>query len=140
MNVAAHYKKEKNEKMGKRKAGEEKKQAIDFKKAASFPSTVVQRAARRKYSLYEGSARSNWDPRESQQPFQLYPNGVRDSTITLRRLLIGAVGHLSLHCLPITRFKSPESRESCDVDTSYVEANRCSESGKNMMSLPLFHK
>ena len=39
MNVAAHQEKEKNEKTGKRKKGEERKQA-DFKEAACYPSTV----------------------------------------------------------------------------------------------------
>ena len=47
MNVANHRKKEKNEKTGKRKAGEERRQA-DIKEAACYPSAVVQRATRRK--------------------------------------------------------------------------------------------
>ena len=38
MNVAAH---QENEKTGKRKAGEERRQA-DFKEAACYPSSVVQ--------------------------------------------------------------------------------------------------
>ena len=46
MNVVAHQEK-RNEKMGKKKAGEERKQA-DFKETACYPSVVVQRAARRK--------------------------------------------------------------------------------------------
>ena len=58
MNVAAHQEKEKNEKTGKRKAGEERKQA-DFREAACYPSAVVQGAARRKNGLCEGSARGN---------------------------------------------------------------------------------
>ena len=62
MNVAAHPEKEKNENAGKRKEGEERKHA-DFKEAACYPSAVVQRAARRKNTLCEGSARGNWDPR-----------------------------------------------------------------------------
>ena len=41
MNVAAHQKKEKNEKTGKRKAGEERR-PIDFKEAAYYPSVIVQ--------------------------------------------------------------------------------------------------
>ena len=53
MNVAAHQEKEK---MGKRKAGEERRQA-DFKEAACYPSAVVQGAARRKISSWEGSTR-----------------------------------------------------------------------------------
>ena len=68
MNVAAHQEKKKNEKTGKRKAREERRQA-DFKEAACYPSTVVQGAARRKNGLCEGSARGNWDPRKGQQPF-----------------------------------------------------------------------
>ena len=62
MKVAAHQEKEKNEKAGKRKEGEEKKQA-DFKEAACYPSSVVQLGARRKNGLREGSARANWDSR-----------------------------------------------------------------------------
>ena len=66
MNVAAHQ--EKDERTGKRKAGEERKQA-DFKETACYPSAFVQRAARRKNGLCEGSARGNWNPWEGQQPF-----------------------------------------------------------------------
>ena len=40
MNVADHQ--EKNQKTGKRKAGEERRQAIDFKEAACCLSEVVQ--------------------------------------------------------------------------------------------------
>ena len=40
MNVATHHEKEKNEKMGKRKEEEDRKQS-DFKKAACYPSVVV---------------------------------------------------------------------------------------------------
>ena len=68
MNVAAHQEKEKNEKTGKRKAGKERRQA-DFKEAACYFSAVVQRAARRKHGLCEGSVRGNWIPREDQQQF-----------------------------------------------------------------------
>ena len=68
MNVDAYQEKEKSEKTGKRKAGEERRQA-DFKEAACYPSAIVQRAARRKNGLCEGSARGNRDPREGQQPF-----------------------------------------------------------------------
>ena len=68
MNVSAHQEKEKNEKMGKRKEGEERKQA-DFKEAACYPSAVVQRAARRKNALCEGSVQGNWDTWEGQQLF-----------------------------------------------------------------------
>ena len=58
MNVAAHQEKEKNEKTGKRKAGEDRRQA-DFKEAAGHLSAVVQGDARRKNGLCEGSARGN---------------------------------------------------------------------------------
>ena len=68
MNVAAHQEKEKNEKTGKRKAGVERIHA-NFKEAACYPYVVVQRAARRKNGLCEGSARGNWDPWKGQQPF-----------------------------------------------------------------------
>ena len=67
MNVAAHQKKEKNKKTGKRKA-EERRQA-DFKEAAWYSFAVVQGAARQKNDLCEGSARGNWDPWEGQQAF-----------------------------------------------------------------------
>ena len=40
MNVATHQEKEKNEKTGKRKAGEQRRQT-DFKDAACYPSAVV---------------------------------------------------------------------------------------------------
>ena len=76
--------------MGKRKAGEERRQATDFKEAACCSSAVVQGAARRENGLCEGSARGNWDLREGQQPFRPNPNGVGGRTTTLRRLLIGA--------------------------------------------------
>ena len=44
MNVAAHQKKEKSQEMktGTRKAGEERRQATDFKEAACFSSAIVQ--------------------------------------------------------------------------------------------------
>ena len=44
MNVAAHQEKEKNEKTGKRKTGEQRRQA-DFKEVACYPSALVQGAA-----------------------------------------------------------------------------------------------
>ena len=77
--------------MGKRKEGEGRRQATDFKEAVCCPSAVVQGAARQKNGLCEGSALDNWDPREGQQPFRPNPNGVGDRTTTLRRLLIGAI-------------------------------------------------
>ena len=67
MNVAAHQE-EKNEKTGRRKEGEERKQA-DFNETACYPSAVVQRAARQKNGLCEGSARGNWDNWEGQLQF-----------------------------------------------------------------------
>ena len=49
MNVGAHQKKKKkNEKTNKREAGEETKQATDFKEAVCCPCAVVQGAARQK--------------------------------------------------------------------------------------------
>ena len=68
MNVAAHQEKKKNEKTGKRKAGEERRQA-DFKEAVCYPYAVVKGAAQRKNGLCDGSSRGNWDSREGQQPF-----------------------------------------------------------------------
>ena len=65
MNVATH---QKNEKSGRRKAGEERKQ-VDFNETACYPSAVVQGTARQKNALCEGSAWGNWDPREGQQQF-----------------------------------------------------------------------
>ena len=62
LNVAAHQK-EKNQKTAKRKAGEERRQA-DFKKAACYPSAVVQGAARQKMVCV-----SNWDLREGHSHF-----------------------------------------------------------------------
>ena len=43
----------------------------------------------------KGNARGNWDPREGQQTFRPYPNGVGDRSTTLRRLLIGAARNSS---------------------------------------------
>ena len=48
MNVAAHQEKEKDEKTGKIKAGEERRQVTDVKEATCCPSAVIQRAARQK--------------------------------------------------------------------------------------------
>ena len=47
MNITAHQQKEKNEetKMGKRKIGEERRQATDFEEAVCCPSAIVQGAA-----------------------------------------------------------------------------------------------
>ena len=73
-----------------REKQEKWKKVDNFKDAACCPSAVVQRAARRKNDVYEGSARDSLDPRESQQPFRSNPNWVGNCTITLRWLLIGA--------------------------------------------------
>ena len=43
--------------MGKRKAGEKRRQVIDFNKAACYLSAVVQRAAWQKNDFCEGSSR-----------------------------------------------------------------------------------
>ena len=50
MNVTAYQEKEKNEetRTGKRRTGEERKQATDFNEAVCCPSAVVQGAAERK--------------------------------------------------------------------------------------------
>ena len=53
MNFDAHQDKEKNEKTGKRKTGEELRQA-NFKEAACYPSAVVQGAARQKMVCVRG--------------------------------------------------------------------------------------
>ena len=65
MNVTAHQEKEQSEetKTSKKRAGEKRKQATNFKEAVCCPSAVGQRAASRKM---KGSA---WDPLEVQQPF-----------------------------------------------------------------------
>ena len=90
MNVAAYQeKKKKNEKTGKRKAGEEIRQA-DFKEAACYPSAVVQRAARRKHGLCEESARGNWAIGRVNSHFD-QTQTVGNRTTTLRGLLIVAV-------------------------------------------------
>ena len=93
MNVTAHQEKEKNEEtmMGKRKAGEERRQLPILKKlcAALLQSFRGQHGKKMK-----GSAHGNWDFRKGQQPFRPNLNEVGDRTITLRRVLIGA-GKLS---------------------------------------------
>ena len=91
MNVVAHQQNEKNEKMGKREAGEKRKQTTIFKEAACRSFAVVLGGARRKNGLCEGRAPGNWNPWDGQQPFRPNPNGVGDHTTTVRRLLTGAV-------------------------------------------------
>ena len=72
------------------KAGEGRRQAIDFR---VLLCAALLRSFRGQHNKkwFEGSSRGNWDPRECQQPFQPNPNGVGDRTTTLRRLLTGAV-------------------------------------------------
>ena len=74
MNVAAHQEKKKNEKKGKRKLGEERKRATDFKEATCCPSAVVQEAALEKSGLCWGvpgvtemfeKANSHFDPTQT---------------------------------------------------------------------------
>ena len=71
MNVFAHQEKEKNEKTSKGKAGEERRQATDFKEAACCLSAFVQGAALRKTVCVRrmpgvtgtlGKANSHFDP------------------------------------------------------------------------------
>ena len=93
MSMAAHQEKEKNEKTGKRKAGQEKKkQSTDVIENVCCLSAVVQRAARRKNGLYKEvpgvtetieKANSHFDPTQTGWT----------ATTTLRRLLIGAEIH-----------------------------------------------
>ena len=69
MYVAAHQEKEKIEVTGKREVGEERKRSADFKEAACCSSAVVQRAARRKNRLCEGSARVTGTLRKANSHF-----------------------------------------------------------------------
>ena len=101
MNVAAHQDKEKNEKTGKRKAGEERRQETDFKESACCPSAVVQGPHGKKMVYVARVWRGICGPWEGQQPFQPNPNEVGEGTTTLRRLLIGAVQLCSLYVLYI---------------------------------------
>ena len=63
MNVAAHQDKKKNEKTGKKKA-EERRREIDFKEAACYLSAVVQGQHGEKNNLCGGSPLGNWDSQE----------------------------------------------------------------------------
>ena len=74
MNVAAHQDKEKNEKTGKRKAREERRQETDFKEATCCPSAVVQGQHGKKMvcvgGVHEvtgtlGKANSHFDPTQT---------------------------------------------------------------------------
>ena len=68
INVAAHQGRGNNEKTGKGKAGEKRRQATYFKETACCSSVVVQGTARQKNGLCDESARGNCYPREGQQP------------------------------------------------------------------------
>ena len=90
MNVAAHQEKEKNGKTNKRKAGEERRQATDFKEVACYPSAVVQGLHSKKMVCVRegpgvtatlGKANSHFNPTQT---------GL-DRITALSRLLIGAV-------------------------------------------------
>ena len=74
MNVAAHQKKEKNEKTGKRKAGEERRQA-DFKEVACYPS-VVQGAAWQKIVCVGGMPRATGILRKANSHFNPTQTGL----------------------------------------------------------------
>ena len=80
MTVAAHQ--ERNKKTEKRK------RATDFR-GCKLPFCGRLGGSTAKKSLCEGSTRSNWDPRKSQQLFRPNQNGVGDRTTTSRQLLIG---------------------------------------------------
>ena len=66
--MSTHQEKEKNEKIGKRKAGEQRRQA-HFKEAGCYPSAIVQGGCTTKNGLCEGSAQGNWDPQEGHSHF-----------------------------------------------------------------------
>ena len=97
MNVATHQEKDNNERTGKGEVGEERKQTTEFKETACCPSTVVHGGCTAKNSLCEGSAQSNWVPREGQQPFRPDPNEVGDRIITWRWLLVSDWSELSAY-------------------------------------------
>ena len=73
-------------KMGKKKAGGERRQATDFKEDACCLSADNQGAAWRKNGLCKGSAQGNLYPQEGQQPFRSNPNGIGSCTTTLKPL------------------------------------------------------
>ena len=73
INVAAHQEKEKIEKTGKKKAGEERRQA-DFEETACYPSAVVQGLHNEKMVCVRGvpgvtgtlgKANSHFDPTQT---------------------------------------------------------------------------
>ena len=67
MNVTDHQEKNEETKKGKTKAGEERRQATDFKEAVCSPSEAGGRTT--KNGLCEVSARGDWNSWEGQQPF-----------------------------------------------------------------------
>ena len=71
--------------------GKEKRERENRRPILNKLCAALLRSFRGQHSeKIKGSARGNWDPREGQQPFRPNPNGARDGTTTLRRLLIGA--------------------------------------------------
>ena len=92
MNVTAHQEKKKNKetKMGMKKAREGRRYATDFRKAVHCPSAVVQGAARQKKWFVRWECQGKLGPSEKPQPFRPNPNGVGNRITMLRRLLIGA--------------------------------------------------
>ena len=66
MNVATHQEKEKNEKTFKGKAGEDRP---ILKRMRATLLRSFRGLHGEKMVCGEGSARSNWNPREGQQPF-----------------------------------------------------------------------
>ena len=75
MNVADHQEKEKNERTGKREAGEERKQANDFKKDVCCPFAVVQGQHGKKMVCKRRVLGVTENLREDQRPFRSNPNG-----------------------------------------------------------------
>ena len=104
MNVTAHQEKE-NEETKKGKRGQEKRKRENRRPILRKLCAALVRSFREQHSeKIKGRARGNWDPREVQQPFRPNPNGVRDRTTTLRRLLIGAIRYLLVYRLLIILF------------------------------------
>ena len=90
MNVAARQGKEKNEKTGKSKAGEERKQSTDFREAACCPYAVLQRAARQKTVCMREVPGVTGTIEKANSHFYPTQSVVEKHTTTLRRLFIGA--------------------------------------------------
>ena len=124
MNVAAHQGRGNNEKTGKGKEGEERRQATYFKETACCSSVVVQGTAWQKNGLCNESARGNCYPREGQQPLRPNLNGVGDRTTTLRQLLIGAVQFCSLYILYIRQNFCILLSEKIGVNTCFGDGQK----------------